>query len=131
LHVFARNIGARTANAMTQVLAGASPSTIADCTLSEYFTPPAGAGDACISPSTVGNIMQSPAFLAARQMTPQSRQLYADALSGQVAVATIQGALLDLLFKDNKKRQVMTTIFAGEITVSEHRHCMLMRERPV
>jgi hypothetical protein len=95
LHAFDRNIEGRTANAMTQVLAGTSPSTIADCAVTDYFTPPAGPGDACIPP-TVGNIVQSPAFLAARQMTPQGRQLYVDALSGQIAVATIQSALLDL-----------------------------------
>ena len=95
LHAFDRNIEGRTANAMAQVLAGASPTAIADCDVTDYFTPPVGPGDACMPPQ-VGNIIQSPGFLAARQMTPEGRNIYVDALSGQIAVVTIQSALMDL-----------------------------------
>jgi len=42
-------------------------------------------------------VVQSPAFLGARNLSPDGKQLYRDALAAQIAVAATRGAVLELM----------------------------------
>lgn len=96
MHDLNQNIENRTGNAIDRVLNGVSAASIADCTPDDYFTAPSSPADACLPP-TVADIVQSPAFLAARQLSPEGRRLYRDAMSSQLSIAAIRAAILDLI----------------------------------
>jgi hypothetical protein len=95
LHSFNANVASRSTNALNKVLAGDAPASIADCTVDDYLTPPSSPSDACVPP-TSANVLQTPAFLAVRQLSPESQRLYADALASQMAMTAIRSAILDL-----------------------------------
>ncbi len=101
LHAFNANIEARTANALGQVLAGASPVALRDCTIDDYLNAPISPADACVAP-TAANLLQTQAFLAARQLSAEARRLYVDALASQIAITAIRGAVLDLMSQVKK-----------------------------
>ena len=47
-------------------------------------------------PPTSANVLQTPAFLAVRQLSPEQRRLYVDALASQMSMTAIRSAVLDL-----------------------------------
>ena len=62
----------------------------------DYLRAPASSSDACVPPSSA-NLIQTPAFLAVRQMSPEARGLYVEALAGQMAMTATRSAILDLI----------------------------------
>ncbi len=101
LYQFERNIESRSANALNLILVDRAPVSIPDCAPNDYFSAPGSPNDACLPP-TVVNVVQSPAFLAARQLSPEARKLYVDALSGQISIAAIEGSILDVMSQIRK-----------------------------
>jgi len=96
LYQFSRNAEGRIAGALQRVLDGAAPADIPPCAAAIYMTPSAGAADSCL-PADFAGVVQSPAFLGARNLSPDGKQLYRDALAAQIAVAATRGAVLELM----------------------------------
>ncbi len=96
MHDLNQNIETRTGFAIDAVLNGLSPTSIPDCNLDDYMTATTSPADACV-PATVAGVIQSSAFLSARQLSPEGRRLYRDAMSSQLSIAAIRASILDLL----------------------------------
>lgn len=96
MHDLNANIESRAGNAIDAVLNGASPATIPDCNLDDYLSSTPITTAACLPPPVAG-VVQSTAFLSARQLSPEAKKLYKDALGSQLAITTIRGAILDLM----------------------------------
>lgn len=96
LHQLNRNLEGRTGNAIELVLNGTAPSSLRECKAQDALDPPREPTEACLPPAVAG-IVHSPAFLAARQLSPEARRLYRDALSGQLTIAALRASILDLM----------------------------------
>jgi hypothetical protein len=96
LYQFNRNVEVRIGKALQRVLEGEPPSTIPDCSSEMYFAEAADPAAACL-PANFAGVIQSSAFLSARQLSISAKQLYSDALSSQIAIASTRSAILDLM----------------------------------
>jgi hypothetical protein len=96
LYQFNQNAEVRIANALQRVLDGDAPATVQDCAPQSYFVEPSDPGEACL-PGNFAGVIQSPAFLGARGLSPSGKQLYRDALASQIAIAATRSAILDLM----------------------------------
>ena len=95
LYTVHRLITERSNIALNKILDGENPASIPDCgsvDLSDGSDPgPVG----CL-PMNAQNIVNAPAFKAAKQLDAPSRAIYTSALSSQVAISTIRSHIIEL-----------------------------------
>lgn len=108
------NMASHVQYAIQQILGGTPPTDIANCTAKDLNQPAASYSGACL-PTQARNIVDSSGFKAAEQLPPSAQNLYASALSGQIAIADIRAQIIELYNKidelelDQKKAQAKTT----------------------
>ena len=84
----------RTRAALDQIEDGADPTRIAPCAAADVLDA-AATPQPCL-PAAASALVASPAFRGARLLNAQSRELYKDALSGQVASVAAYANILEL-----------------------------------
>jgi hypothetical protein len=89
------NMASHVQYAIQQILGGTPPSDIANCTAKDLNQPASGYTGACL-PTQARNIVDSSGFKAAEQLPPSAQNLYASALSGQIAIADIRAQIIAL-----------------------------------
>jgi len=89
------NMASHVQYALQQILAGTPASQIANCTSADLNKPASSYSGACL-PAQARNIVDSSGFKAAEQLPPTAQNLYASALSGQIAIADIRGQIIKL-----------------------------------
>jgi hypothetical protein len=80
--------------AMLRVLAGSSPMSIAECTSAQMISDDAAA-NGCMPPHAL-SLVRSESFLAARLLPPAQQEMYASAISEQVASLSLRSLVQEL-----------------------------------
>lgn len=89
------NIEDRAHNALIQILDGKKPDSIAPCKGEDYEKAPESASEACI-PDAASGLVRGQVFLSARQLSSNEQDMYASALSEQMAAVTVQSTIIAL-----------------------------------
>lgn len=98
IYAMNENVARRTRIALQMIMNGMPGSSIRNCTGQDLMDPPMGANnpaDACLPAETRG-VVATPGFAAANQLEPGARNMYVDALSSQIAIASIRDNLVNL-----------------------------------
>ena len=108
-------------NAINKLLDGAKPNDIPACKGENYSRPPSGPDAACI-PDAASALVRGKAFAAARQLSAAEQDMYASALSEQIAAVSVQSALIALRQAlANMAPSAGSSVPAGEVIVRRAR----------
>ena len=88
------NIENRSRNAIRSILDGKDPASIPECKEGDIVG--SNGNDVACLPGTAANIVNSPAFLSARLLSPPAAEMYTSAMSSQIATTAMHSNIYEL-----------------------------------